>query len=402
MSTKLTIAVACIVLLGLGAVSAVASTTDASPKANNAPSTKPDNVPRGNCHSCRDTSTSSTSTTTATTVTTTTTTATTTTQSSTSHSIYWGAYIEGPQTYGYLYGGTWSTAPWCDPGTQCALAQFEHDAGKAPSIEHYGLPAPWNQSFDTGAANLVESRGDIPAIDMSTGSAALSSIASGAYDLSIILWAQAAKAFGHPFFLLLDEEMNGTWYPYSPGQNGNTAAGFVAAWRHMHNIFTSVGATNVTWVWCPNIDPNGMFTPYSQLYPGDSYVDWTGLIGYNWGGSLWASFSSLFASSYSALRQLAPTKPILIGETASAEAGGSKSSWIKELLTTQLPQNFPQIKALLWMNWRIYEKGAWNPWEIESSATSQQAFAAGISSPYYASGGVFGNLPLLRPVGALP
>src|SRR5581483_34967 len=61
--------------------------------------------------------------------------------------IYWGAYIEGPQTYGYLYGGSWSTAPWCDPGTQCALARFTQDAGKAPSIEHWGQPAPWDGPF---------------------------------------------------------------------------------------------------------------------------------------------------------------------------------------------------------------------------------------------------------------
>ncbi len=72
------------------------------------------------------------------------------------------------------------------------------------------------------------------------------------YDSWLTTQAQAMKSFGHPMFLLFDEEMNGTWYSYSPGQNGNTAAGFVAMWRHVHDVFTSVGATNVTWVWCPN------------------------------------------------------------------------------------------------------------------------------------------------------
>ncbi len=35
------------------------------------------------------------------------------------------------------------------------------------------------------------------------------------------------------------------------GVNGDQPGEFVAAWRHVHDIFTSVGATNATWVWCP-------------------------------------------------------------------------------------------------------------------------------------------------------
>jgi hypothetical protein len=319
-----------------------------------------------------------------------------------SPSIYWGAYIDGSQTYSFLYGGTWSNAPWCDPGTQCALQRFEQNVGKRVSIEHYGQPPPWISPFDPGTAALVVRRGDIPAIDMSTGDARLAAIAAGNYDASITAWAQAAKAFGHPFFLLLDEEMNGSWYPYSAGSNGNTAASFVAAWRHMHDLFVAAGATNVTWVWCPNVDVDGSTAPFGQFYPGDDYVDWTGLNGYNWGAPGWTSFARLFGSSYDALRRVAPAKPIMIGETASAESGGSKASWITNALEVQLPQRFPQIKALLWFDWRIYEKDAWWPWEVESSPASQDAFASAIGSSYYAPGGTFGKLPRLTKVQPLP
>jgi beta-mannanase len=93
-----------------------------------------------------------------------------------------------------------------------------------------------------------------------------------------------------------------------------------------------------------------MFTPYSQLYPGSAYVDWTGLDGYNKGGTNWRSFSSIFDSSYKSLLQLAPTKPIMISQIASEEKGGSKAAWITDLLTTQLPR-YPQIKAFSWFNW---------------------------------------------------
>jgi len=311
-------------------------------------------------------------------------------------SIYWGAYAEAAQTYSFLYGGLWSNAPWCDAGTQCGLSRFNQNAGKTESIEHYGQPPPWEQGFDVGVANLVEGRGDIPAIDMSTKNVALSAIASGSYDSSIRAWAQAAKAWGHPFFLLLDEEMNGTWYPYSPGNNGNSAADFVAAWRHMHDIFVSVGATNVTWVWCPNLEYNGS-VPFSQLYPGDSYVDWTCLDGYNKGSSS-VGFASLFGQSYNDLVKLAPSKPIMIGETSSFEYGGAKAGWITDALATQLPQSFPQVKALVWFNWRIAENGGWSDWEIESSAASQAAFKSAIGSSYYLAGGGLANLPLLSKI----
>ena len=322
------------------------------------------------------------------------------TSTPTSKSIYWGAYIEGVQTYNFLYGGTWSNAPWCDPGTQCPLPKFDANAGKSVSIEHWGMC--WTCSFDSGIANAVVARGDIPAVDWANSSSASDAdIAAGKYDTQLRTVAQAMAAFGHPIFLLFDEEMNGTWYPYSPGVNGNTAASFVAMWRHMHDVFVQAGATNVTWAWVPNVDPSGIFTSMSSLYPGDAYVDWTGLNGYNWGaggGNVWMTFSQVFKSSYSALQQIAPAKPIMIGEVASEEYGGSKASWVTDMLATQLPQNFPQIKAMLWFNWRVYEKSQYWNWEIESSSTAKTAFAQGIASSYYAPGGGFGNLPLLTKV----
>ncbi len=76
-------------------------------------------------------------------------------------------------------------------------------------------------------------------------------------------------------------EMNGRWFPWSEGVNGNKSGEYVTAWRHVHDIFTAVGANKVTWVWCPNIDPNRIFLDLASQYPGDEYVDWTCLDGYN-------------------------------------------------------------------------------------------------------------------------
>src|ERR1700730_7962053 len=125
-------------------------------------------------------------------------------------SIYWGAYIEGQHTYNNLYGGTWSNAPWCDPGTQCPVPRFTANAGKTSSIEHWGMC--WGCSFDSMLAPVVANRGNLPAIDWSTSASATNAdIAAGKYDTYVSSIAQAAKNFGHPMFLIFDEEMNGTW-----------------------------------------------------------------------------------------------------------------------------------------------------------------------------------------------
>ena len=90
----------------------------------------------------------------------------------------------------------------------------------------------------------------------------------GRYDSYIREFATKAKEWGHPFFLRFDWEMNGFWFPWSEGVNGNTPGQFVAAWRHVHDIFTAVGATNATWVWCPNVDLNGGLIAAGRALPG--------------------------------------------------------------------------------------------------------------------------------------
>jgi Glycosyl hydrolase family 26 len=294
--------------------------------------------------------------------------------------IYWGAFMDGDQTYNHLYGGSWGDAPW-DPKT---WDKFESNAGKKLSIVHYHQPPPWAQAFAAHPANVVTGRGGIPLIDMSSRSVPLADLANGAYDTSLAAWAQAAKAWGKPFFLRWNWEMNGTWFSWGAQARQDPAA-FVAAWRHFHDVVSRVGATNITWTWCPNTEWVGS-TPYEQLYPGDAYVDWTCLDGYNKGATS-ESFAALFQQSYSHLLRLAPSKPIMIGETASREyEPDAKAAWIADLLQT-LPATLPRIKALVWFNWRINESAVWWDWPIESSASAQRAFAQGIASPYYASGG---------------
>jgi beta-mannanase len=178
--------------------------------------------------------------------------------------------------------------------------------------------------------------------------------------------------------------MNGNWFPWSEGVNGNKSGEYAAAWRHVHDIFASVGASNVSWVWCPNVDWNNNLAGLKAMYPGDAYVDWTGLDGYNWGTnpahpSSWKTFSQIYRSSYRYITEsVSATRPMMIGEVASSEYGGSKAAWIREMLN-QLPSEYPQIRALLW-----FDKFDDNmDWPVETSSTASTAFAQGLQNPAY-------------------
>jgi hypothetical protein len=299
--------------------------------------------------------------------------------------LYWGATI-GDQITG-------EQAPW-DMG---AVSKFEQMAGKPLSLVNFFAPFAECTSrcsyfkFPAEPMENIRHHGAIPVFSWSSQSIPssldepdfqLADVISGNYDSYLEEFAEDARDWGHPFFLRFDWEMNGNWFPWSEGVNGNQQGEFVAAWRHVHDIFTAVGATNVSWVWCPNVDPtNKLQSSVASTYPGDEYVDWTGLDGYNWGPAKggWASFDHLYSSTYHAITDtIAPSKPMLIGEIGSSENGGSKASWISETLDA-IPSEFPKIRGLLWFD--TYDDGM--DWPIESSSSATSAFASGIQNPAY-------------------
>jgi hypothetical protein len=272
---------------------------------------------------------------------------------------------------------------------------FETDAHKPVAIvmwyQQWGLTNGY-QYFQPGWMDAVRAHGSIPLVTWDpwdptqspTNQPAytLQNIINGNFDSYIITWAQASKAWGHPYFLRFAPEMNGNWNPWSEQVNGNKPGQFVLAWRHVHDLFTAQGVTNVTWVWSPNIEYSTS-TPLSELYPGDAYVDWVAMDGYNWGNvgawHTWEAFSALFQQTYNDLLAIT-AKPMMIAETASTEQAGNKASWISDAYTTQIPHYFPRIKAVIWFN---VDKET--DWRIESSPAAQNAFATAIQTGIYAS-----------------
>ncbi|MFB0837684.1 glycosyl hydrolase [Arthrobacter sp. E44] len=202
----------------------------------------------------------------------------------------------------------------------------------------------------------------------------LARITAGDFDAYISQWGQSLAGWGKPVMLRFAHEMNGNWYPWAEGVNGNQAGEYVAAWRHVHDVVAATGASNVQWVWSPNV-PYWGSTDLAGLYPGAGYVDIVALDGYNWGTSqTWSSWVSpvdLLAPGISQLRSLAPGKPVLIAETASSELGGSKASWNTDLVSYLAAQ--PDVMGFVWFHMQKE-----TDWRINSSDSSASAFKSAL------------------------
>jgi hypothetical protein len=300
--------------------------------------------------------------------------------------IYWGAWI-GDQITGvnppFDMGGVSILQSLLGKGL--SLIQFSsafYDCHPSPCVPY---------KFPDEPMENIRGYGAIPFFSWGSESSPghpenvrLADLAAGKEDPYITRFAEEAREWGHPFFLRFNWEMNGNWFPWSAGVNGNTAATYLAAWHHVHDLFTAVGATNATWVWCPFADSHRRYADMKALYPGNAYVDWTCLDGYNWGRNAvnsqpWRSFDQIFEESYRFLTtKVARRKPVMLAELASSPNGGHKAVWIREMFKS-LPRKYPRVRGFIWLDG--FDRGI--DWPIETSPTATAAFAKGISRRIY-------------------
>lgn len=214
-------------------------------------------------------------------------------------------------------------------------------------------------------------------------------------------WINSKPASSNPSVMIrFGHEFNGKWYSYA-----NDPSQFIAAWQYIHNHFESLSINkHIQWVWCPNYIDVDDYSDFTRYYPGDNYVDWTALDGYNWGSnysfSSWKSFTDTFTNGYNTLVNNYPSKPIMIGESGTAEpldtpsigagqdgddsdANESKALWIQNMLS-DLPQFFPAVRALNIFNmnkelgWSLYGTTQQN-----INNTGLENWNTGISSGHY-------------------
>lgn len=270
------------------------------------------------------------------------------------------------------------------------LASFEELRRQTgASLQTFTYYRSWadSSSFDAEFAARVAATGATPSITWEPWSPRagveqptyrLRRIADGAFDSYVDRWAAGIRAYGKPVVLRFGHEMNGDWYPWAESVNGNRPGDYVAAWKRVQDRFTEARVTNVTWVWSPNISYPGS-TPLRGLYPGDARVQQVGLDGYNggtalpWGG--WRGFSALFDPSLAEVARIT-ARPVVIGETSSTEAGGSKAAWMTDLFQAVAAR--PRIVGVTFFN-----TDKESDWRVQSSASSLRAFSHGAAAALY-------------------
>ncbi|MFA6609580.1 MAG: glycosyl hydrolase [Candidatus Omnitrophota bacterium] len=159
-------------------------------------------------------------------------------------------------------------------------------------------------------------------------------VLSGGYDGYIGSFGERLKSSGGIVFIRFAHEMNGDWYPWSGLKIGREK--YIAVHRYLKTKFDKMGLADVKWVFSVNWEDvpkeNNHFMLY---YPGDGFVDYIGIDGYNWGDtkpwSSWMSFKEIFAHRYEEIMSLVK-KPVLISEFSSTGSGGDKAAWIKDAI----------------------------------------------------------------------
>lgn len=257
-------------------------------------------------------------------------------------------------------------------------------AGKAPNTVTFFQT--FSQEYPSTAIANAWSRQMLPVLTLepivehsTSGQPLLRDITGGSWDAYLTRWALAAKAQGLPIALRFAQEMNGSWYSWSEGLHGNRPGDYVKAWRHVHDLFESAGATNVIWVWSVNRVDNLPLKSLSRVYPGDDYVDWVGMSGYlrdtNDGSP--PTFATTFDRTLAELGKVAPDKLVLLTEVGAGTSEANRVAWMQSFFDALLAH--PEIIGFSWFN--DFKSGG--DWRIQYSGATAAAFAAGVADPRY-------------------
>jgi hypothetical protein len=255
------------------------------------------------------------------------------------------------------------------PARMKAVQDFAKRAGKKPNlIEFYSA---WGDQYEQELVQNAWDYGAVAYIAWEPFETSLKDIASGKEDKYIREYARSVRELNLPVAISWAHEMNGFWYPW--GTKKTTPAEFTAAYKHIHDLFGEEGATQVIWVWSPNVInpmPKVKLKPY---WPGDDYVDWVGVIGY-YAAHGPSTYKSLYGSTMTQIRTFTK-KPFIIAETA-AQAGERKPADIKDLLQGTAKRD--DVIGFVWFN---YDKET--DWRISSGPLSQKTFKEQAADPVY-------------------
>ena len=255
------------------------------------------------------------------------------------------------------------------PPSYQPLDNFGKAAGMPPNL--VGYFSGWAEPFDRAFANSVSDHGAVLLVQIDPTYAPIAQIAAGDYDNYLRSYADSVRSYGRPVLIGFGQEMNGTWYPW--GYNHVSPATFVAAWRHLVNVFRGEGAENVTWLWTINANrpTNSTVPALSSWWPGRQYVTWVGIDGFYYRSS--DTFNSVFGQTIQQVRKFT-NQPVLLSETA---VGPAAEQFIK------IPQLFSgmvryRTLGLVWFDKNQHAGIYHQDWRIEDNQNAEDAFSLGV------------------------
>jgi hypothetical protein len=252
------------------------------------------------------------------------------------------------------------------PDSLSGVRDFAASIGRKPDL--LGQYVAWGSALDRKAAVRAWSYGALYYVAWEPYGTTLAAIARGASNGYVTAFARAVRALHRPVAISFGHEMNGNWYPW--GTTGATAAQFVAAWRLLHALFAAAGATNVIWIWNPNIINPAPQVGLRAYYPGDSYVDWVGLTGYFPKSGL-TTFGALFGPTMREISQFT-SRPFLIAET-SVESGPLELACARSLI-----RGVRRHRDVLGFVWFEYDKAGVD-WRLQSRPPLQSVLARDVA-----------------------
>jgi hypothetical protein len=267
---------------------------------------------------------------------------------------------------------------WADSGTaaaqQAATRRLETAIGRQLNIGHSFVP--WGAGL-----------GEVPAANVAAGRTPMISfgkdgtwraVAAGRHDRYLAALARSVAGLGRPVLLRY------AWGMDSAGLRTTRSGGaaYVAAWRHVHELFAAQGVRGF-WVWSPSADAfAGARGGVDRFWPGDAYVDWVAADGFNWGSctdrSTWRAFGPIFKAFYA--WGSARAKPLMISGTGTVEDPidpGRKHDWYLDAAGA-LARSMPRVRAVV-----LLDQGGRCDWRPDTSALSMQGFVDFARDPFF-------------------
>jgi hypothetical protein len=219
-----------------------------------------------------------------------------------------------------------------------AVTGFERDMGRRLDIA--ATYRSWKQRFPQDSDTELLSGGRYLLLTWSGTDTR--EIVAGRHDALIRERARDLRALGKPVFLRWQSGMDSESVRDS---KIHSAGDFVAAWRHLRDLFREERADNVAWVWSPTA---GGFRSgdAESFYPGDDQVDWIAAEVYPGGTYDYRDFSEAarFFMDWAGKRP----KPIMIPEFGVPRSYGERrAEWLRK--TAVYLQN-PQVKAVVYFD----------------------------------------------------